>query len=78
MFACMQVAFVYTSIRSCRPCVHTLFKFFFDNVSHDSERVPCVCVVKLMLCQTIKYWLATPLVELRSNNSKQRNETCPE
>ena len=43
MFACMQAAFVYTSIGSCRPCVHTLFNFFFDNVSHESGRVSCVC-----------------------------------
>ena len=43
--------------------MHTLFIFFF-NVLHESECVSCVCVVKLMLCPTIKYWLATPLVLL--------------
>ena len=50
---------------SAAVCVHTLFIFFFDNVLHETERVSCVCVggcvVKLMLCPTIKYWLATPL-----------------
>ena len=31
-------------------------------MSHMNVSVFLVCVVKLMLCPTIKYWLAMPLV----------------
>ena len=53
MFACMQAAFIYTGIGVDLVCIH-FFIFFFDNVSHEGERVSCVCVVTLMLCPTIK------------------------
>ena len=60
----MHVSSIYLhySIGSCRPCVHTLF-YFSLIMSHMKVSVFLVCVVKLMLCPTIKYCLATPLME---------------
>ena len=61
MFACMQAAFVYTiaQVAVGLVCIH--FPCFSLIMSHVKVSVFLVCVVKLMSCPTIKYWLATPL-----------------
>ena len=42
---CMHASSVclHYSIGSCRPSVHALFIFFYDNVSNESGRVSCLC-----------------------------------
>ena len=59
MYACMQAAFIYTIVVAVGlVCIHFLYSMI---MSHMKVSVFLVCVIKLMLCPTIKYWLATPL-----------------